>query len=102
MTNRITYGTDGKLDEVVTDGGAHLEYLGKRRWFLTCTRADGSSFNIWFTGKITETEEHEPPTCRGCGKGIPANSPSDGPYLKCPACGWSARARAALQEQDDA
>ena len=91
MVNRIEYKDDGSLDEIVTDGGAHLEHMSGRYWFLNCTRADGSSFAIWFTGKITLTEERDAPECRGCGKGIPANSPGDGYWLACPACGWSAR-----------
>ncbi len=89
--NRVEYDDDGSLDEVVTDGGAHLEHMGDDDWFLVCTRADGSSFAAWFSGKITLTEERSAPTCRGCGKGIPANSPGDDYWLKCPACGWSAR-----------
>lgn len=91
MKNRIKYGDDGKLDEVVTDGGAHLEYLGGRQWFLSCLRADGSAFSLWFEGKILDTEEQPAPTCKGCGEAIPLHVPCDGPYLKCPACGWSAR-----------
>lgn len=61
MTERIDYGDDGKLDEVVTAGGAHLERLGNRRWFLECVRADGSSFAIWLHGEVTMTEEREAP-----------------------------------------
>lgn len=58
MTNRIEWdGPD--LDEVVTDGGAHLERMSKNTWFLSCARADGSEFCIWFKGKITSTEERE-------------------------------------------
>ena len=91
MENRVQYDDDGSLDEVVTDGGAHLEHLGGREYYLSCGRADGTSIAIWFTGKITMTEERDAPKCRGCGKGIPANSPVDGCWLKCPECGWSAR-----------
>ena len=55
--NRVTYDDNGKLDEVVTDAGCHLEHLGGNRWFLNCIRSDGSSFAVWFTGTITMTEE---------------------------------------------
>ncbi len=55
--SRITYDDNGKLDEVVTDAGCHLEHLGGKSWFLNCLRSDGSSFAIWFTGTITMTEE---------------------------------------------
>ena len=65
MKNRIQYDDDGSLDEVVTDGGSHLEHMGDDEWFLNCTRSDGSSFNIWFTGKISLAEEHDAQTCRG-------------------------------------
>ena len=91
MNNRIEYDHTGRLDEVVTDGGAHLEYLGRGEWFLSCQRADGSSFCVWFTGKITMSEEREPPKCGDCGQGIPAKAPGDGFWLACLKCGWSAR-----------
>lgn len=61
MRNRIEYQPNGKLDEVVTDGGAHLERMAKNRWFLECARSDGSSFSVWFTGEITMMEEREKP-----------------------------------------
>jgi hypothetical protein len=64
MQNHIQLNDDGTLDEVVTDGGAHLEHMGGKQWFLNCVRADGSSFAIWFKGKITLTEEREPPAER--------------------------------------
>ena len=68
MSKRLQYDDEAQLDESVTDGGATLEHMGGRDWFLNCTRADGSSFAVWITGKITMTEERAPPTCRGCGK----------------------------------
>jgi len=92
MKNRIQHNDDGSLDEIVTDGGTHLEHLDGRQWFLNCIRADGSSFAVWFTGKIQHTEERPAPKCWGCGKDIPANSHRLGWWLACPACGWSARA----------
>jgi hypothetical protein len=57
IQNRIEYDDKGKLDEVVTNGGAHLERMGKRSWFLNCIREDGSSFAVWIDGKVTLTEE---------------------------------------------
>ena len=56
MTDRIELNPDGSLDEVVA-GGAHLEHMGGKSWFLAMARADGSEFCVWFTGKITMTEE---------------------------------------------
>lgn len=90
--NRIEYDDKGRLDEVVTDAGMHLEHLGGKRWFLSGQRADGSSIAIWFKGKIEGVEQRDPPTCKSCGAGIPSGAPTDGPFLKCPACDWSARA----------
>lgn len=55
--NRVQFNRDGSLDEVVTDGGAHLEHMGDKRWFLSCRRKDGSEFCVWFSGKITMTLE---------------------------------------------
>lgn len=62
--NRVTHDDKGALDEIVTDGGCHLERMDERRWFLNCLRADGSSFAVWFHGKVTMTEER-PATKRG-------------------------------------
>ncbi len=61
MQNRVDFKRNGKLDEVVADGGAHLEHMDGNRWFLECFRDDGSSFAVWFTGKITSFEEREKP-----------------------------------------
>ena len=55
----MTHDDKGRLDEVVVEGGAHLEHMDGNRWFLSMTRADGTSFAIWFTGKITMTEERK-------------------------------------------
>jgi uncharacterized protein YodC (DUF2158 family) len=60
MIERMTYGDDGTLDEVVVTGGANLEHLDENRWFLSMLRADGSEFCLWFDGKITMTEERSP------------------------------------------
>lgn len=57
---RVTYDDKGRLDEVVTDGGCHLEHMGGKDWFLACYRDDGSTFAIWFNGKISMTEEQAP------------------------------------------
>lgn len=57
MKNRVEFNTDGSLDEVVTNGGAHLEQMTGRSWFLNCVRSDGSSFAIWIEGKVTSWEE---------------------------------------------
>lgn len=74
--DRIEYNEDGSLDEVVA-GGAHLESMGGKRWFLAMRRADGSEFCIWFKGKITFTEE------RPCerGEAVTISSPQI-----CPQC----------------
>lgn len=61
MTNRVQYGGDGKLDEVVTDGGMHLEAMGDDIWFLLGHRQDGSSIGIHFTGRIHLVEERPAP-----------------------------------------
>ena len=61
MTNRVQFNDDGTLDEVVTDGGAHLERMSDKHWFLSMQRADGSEYCVWFKGKITLQEEREPP-----------------------------------------
>ena len=43
--------TDGKLDEIVSSRGAHLERLGKNRWFLIFYHADGSETALWFSSR---------------------------------------------------
>ena len=62
MDNRVEYDDKGRLDEVCTDGGAHLERMDKNRWFLSCSRADGSSFAIWIHWKVVLTEERPAPS----------------------------------------
>ena len=64
MQNRIKFDDKGRLDEVVTDGGAHLEDMGGNRWFLVCERKDGSCFAVWISGKVTSFEEQELPKRR--------------------------------------
>lgn len=59
MQNRIQLNDDGSLDEVVTDGGAHLEHMGDDDWFLCCERADGTALAVWINGKITMTEDRD-------------------------------------------
>lgn len=90
--NRVSYRGKGRIDEIVTDAGGHLEHLGAGRWFLSLQRTDGTSCAVWIEGKITGIEEREAPTCRSCGSVITPNDPSDGGFLMCPGCGWSARA----------
>ena len=60
MADRIQYNDDGSLDEVVA-GGAHLEHMGGKGWFLSMQRADGSSFCIWINGRITSFEDRDAP-----------------------------------------
>lgn len=61
MQNRIERDERGELDEVVTDGGAHLERMSgsdkRGSWFLSMRRADGSEFCLWFHGALACTEE---------------------------------------------
>ena len=59
MADRVQLDDDGSLDEVVA-GGAHLERLSKKSWFLSMARVDGSEFCVWFRGKIEMTEERGP------------------------------------------
>ena len=58
---RVKLNEDGSLDEVVTNGGAHLEQMSERGWFLEMTRVDGSSYCVWFEGKVMMTEERAAP-----------------------------------------
>jgi hypothetical protein len=59
IINRLEFRKNGKLDDVVTDGGAHFERLNKNAWFLNCIRADGTSFSVWIKGKITHFEDRK-------------------------------------------
>lgn len=58
MNNRLTY-EDGELDEIVTNGGAHLERMDDDEWFLECVRSDGSSVAVWISGTVRRVEERE-------------------------------------------
>lgn len=67
MVERITFddGHQGEcafLDEVVTEGGAHLEALdsdkkGSKRWFLSLVRSDGTTVRLWIKGRVTMIED---------------------------------------------
>lgn len=61
LTNRIERDEDGGLDEIVTDGGCHLERMGDKTWWLDCIRKDGSSHAIWIKGRVTSEEHRDPP-----------------------------------------
>lgn len=50
---------DGKLDEIVASGGAHLEHMGGRSWFLEMFKRDGSSIAVWFKSKDLVKPFHE-------------------------------------------
>lgn len=58
MTDRIEYDDDGLLDEVVA-GDAHLERMSGKSWFLAMQRVDGTSFCVWFKGKVVSVEERD-------------------------------------------
>lgn len=58
---RVQLGDDGKLDEIVSCGTAHLEHMGGQSWFLSMGFADGSEHCVWFRGKVTMEERREPP-----------------------------------------
>jgi hypothetical protein len=59
MTPRIELDRKGRIDEVVSDGGGHLERLGKNDWFLNLVNADGSSVAVWISGKVTMFEKRD-------------------------------------------
>jgi len=63
MKNRVEYGSDGLLDEVVTDAGMHIENLGDNDLYLCGYRADGSSIALHITGKVVLVEERPAPDC---------------------------------------
>ncbi len=42
---------DGTLDEIVCTKGAHLEHIGKNRWFLIFCHEDGTETALWFTSR---------------------------------------------------
>ncbi|MHA6684515.1 hypothetical protein [Mesorhizobium sp. A556] len=50
IVDRIEF--DGsRLDEIVAARGAHLEHMGRDRWFLAFYHEDGTETAIWFTSK---------------------------------------------------
>jgi len=59
MTPRLELDRKGQIDEVVSDGGGHLERLDKDRWFLNLVNADGSSVAVWIAGKVTMFETRD-------------------------------------------
>jgi hypothetical protein len=60
MEDRREFDDKGRIDEIVASGGAHLERLDKRQWFLELVNGDGSSTAIWIEGKIANFEDRGP------------------------------------------
>lgn len=54
MTDRREF-IDGKLDEIVSTAGAHLERIDKNRWSLIFYHANGTETALWFTSKDLRT-----------------------------------------------
>lgn len=48
--DRVDFQND-ELDEVVAGRGAHLERIGKDRWFLIFYHTDGTETALWFSSK---------------------------------------------------
>jgi hypothetical protein len=46
--DRVTFTPKGRLDEVCSTKGAHLEHLDGNRWFLSFEHSDGTSSAFWF------------------------------------------------------
>jgi hypothetical protein len=59
MMPRLELDRKGQLDEVVSDGGGHLERLSANMWFLNLVNADGSSVAVWIAGKVTMFETRD-------------------------------------------
>lgn len=55
--NRVEYDDLGRLDEVLTDAGMHLERLSDKGWYLSGLRSDGTEIVITITGRVTSVEE---------------------------------------------
>lgn len=49
--DRVIYDEDGRLDEIVGSGGAHLECLGYNNWWLKIYHGDGSSTALWWSSE---------------------------------------------------
>jgi len=64
IVDRVDF-VDGRLDEIVSSRGAHLERMDKNRWFLIFYHDDGTETAIWFSSKdlkkpFWETREPRP------------------------------------------
>ena len=79
MQERTTFYPDGTLDEVVAEGGVHIERLDKKSWFISCQRKDGSEFCLWMDGVVRMTEERE---ARPSGGDVHAQNLPDNPGIK--------------------
>ena len=64
---------DGELDEIVVAGGAHLERMSRKGWFLSLARADGSEVAIWLRGKVTMFEDRPPAALPRLGQSVAAS-----------------------------
>lgn len=48
--DRVTF-EEGRLDEVVSSRGAHLEHMDGNQWFLIFYHEDGTETAFWFSSK---------------------------------------------------
>jgi hypothetical protein len=58
VTDRTEF-KNGKLDEIVSTAGAHLERMGGNRWFLSFQHADGTETALWFISRDLVTPQME-------------------------------------------
>lgn len=70
--DRVTF-EEGRLDEVFGSRHAHLECMGKNRWFLLIGHDDGSETAIWFSSKDLRRPfcERRPPRSTAIRQGEP-------------------------------
>lgn len=65
MEDRVTFTDKGRLDEVCSSRGAHLEHMDGKRWFLTFYHEDGTESAFWFESKDLKQPFWETRPARG-------------------------------------
>ncbi|MDR7032448.1 hypothetical protein [Mesorhizobium sp. BE184] len=59
MTQDRVEWKNGRLDEIVSTRGAHLEHMDGNKWFLSFQHEDGTETALWFSSKDLWKPFHE-------------------------------------------
>lgn len=71
MMDRVEFTKSGKLDEIVSSRGAHIEYIGDGLWFLIFGHEDGTETALWFESEDLRKPNWETREARKPAEAVP-------------------------------